>query len=145
MSNITHILFPTDGSDNSKKALDYVKEIASKFQAKVTILNTYDLSPVFDNYEIHTDTYGLVLEGMHEQSLLLVEQEKKDIEKSCPSVDTLSVQGKAGPSIIDVAEEKKCDMIIIGSRGFGTVKSFLLGSVSNYVLHHSKKPLMIIY
>lgn len=48
----SHILFPTDGSENSLKALNYVKEIAEKFQAKVTVINTFGL-PVMFKSEIY--------------------------------------------------------------------------------------------
>ncbi|CAH1791997.1 unnamed protein product [Owenia fusiformis] len=49
----------------------------------------------------------------------------------------------AGEEIIKVAEEEKADMIVMGSRGLGTIRRTILGSVSDYVLHHSKVPVIV--
>ena len=46
--------------------------------------------------------------------------------------------------IVDVAEKKNFDLIVIGSRGMGAAKEIFLGSTSNYVLHKSKKPVLIV-
>jgi nucleotide-binding universal stress UspA family protein len=50
----------------------------------------------------------------------------------------------AGKRIVYVAERKNFDLIVIGSRGMGSAKEIFLGSVSNYVLHKSKKPVLIV-
>ena len=54
MSTFSHILFPTDGSENSLRALKYVKEIAEQFQAKVTLINSFEV-PVMVSSEIYID------------------------------------------------------------------------------------------
>ncbi|CAH1780793.1 unnamed protein product [Owenia fusiformis] len=51
--------------------------------------------------------------------------------------------GKPGELIVKVAEERSATMIVMGSRGFGTLRRTILGSVSDYVLHHSKQPVII--
>lgn len=142
MTRFSHILFPTDGSENSLKALNYVKEMAEKFGAKVTVINTFGL-PVMFPAEIYTDVYGQVLKSLEEQSQAVLENVKKEIKNSL--VETISLQGDPGHFITNTALEKKCDLIVMGSRGLGAVKTFLLGSVSNYVLHHAKCPVLIIH
>ena len=57
--------------------------------------------------------------------------------------DTVSY-GDDGKKIVDIAEKKNFDLIVIGSRGMGAVKEIFLGSTSNYVLHKSKKPVLIV-
>ena len=54
-----------------------------------------------------------------------------------------SSKHKAGPSIIKKAEEVGAGMIVMGSRGLGMIRRTMLGSVSDYVLHHSKIPVFI--
>jgi len=52
--------------------------------------------------------------------------------------------GDDGKRIVEVAEKQNFDLIVIGSRGLGSAKEFFLGSTSNYVLHKSKKPVLIV-
>ncbi|GAA4052878.1 universal stress protein [Nonomuraea soli] len=47
-------------------------------------------------------------------------------------------------TIVEVADELGSDVIVIGSRGLKGIPSLLLGSVSNHVLHHSKRPTLIV-
>ena len=46
--------------------------------------------------------------------------------------------------IVEIAEKQNFDLIVIGSRGMGAAKEIFLGSTSNYVLHKSKKPVLIV-
>ena len=50
----------------------------------------------------------------------------------------------AGYDIIRFSKKHRVDMIIIGARGLGGLKKMFLGSVSNYVVHKSKIPVMIV-
>ena len=52
--------------------------------------------------------------------------------------------GDSERRIVDIANKKDFDLIVIGSRGMGAVKEVFLGSTSNYVLHKSKKPVLIV-
>ncbi|KAK3083503.1 hypothetical protein FSP39_024367, partial [Pinctada imbricata] len=51
--------------------------------------------------------------------------------------------GKAGEVIIRIAKEENCKLIVTGSRGLGKFKRFVLGSVSDYLVHHSHCPVLI--
>jgi nucleotide-binding universal stress UspA family protein len=60
---------------------------------------------------------------------------------------TARAERGAGPvwaTIVDVAEETGATLIVIGSRGLSGVKSVLLGSVSNRVLHHARRPVLVV-
>lgn len=51
--------------------------------------------------------------------------------------------GKPGEAIIRASKEDKATMIVVGSRGMGTLRRTLVGSVSDYVLHHSHVPVIV--
>ncbi|XP_061187780.1 universal stress protein in QAH/OAS sulfhydrylase 3'region-like isoform X1 [Saccostrea echinata] len=52
-------------------------------------------------------------------------------------------QGGPGEAIVAVADKEKANMIVTGCRGMGIVRRTLLGSVSDYVLHHSHCPVLV--
>ena len=144
MSVVQNILFPTDGSESSKKALDYIKELASKFQTKVVVLNTYELPLILNGYEMNPDIFEQLSKDYMERAEKIVQETKSELEKSATMIETVVLEGSSGSLIIDVAKDKNCDLIVMGRRGLGSVKSFLLGSVSNYVIHHSKYPVLLV-
>ena len=54
-----------------------------------------------------------------------------------------TVTGKPGEAICRTAEEVNAVMIIMGTRGLGKVKRTLLGSVSDYLIHHATCPVVV--
>ncbi|XP_061187785.1 universal stress protein in QAH/OAS sulfhydrylase 3'region-like [Saccostrea echinata] len=52
-------------------------------------------------------------------------------------------QGGPGEAIVAVADKEKANMIVTGCRGMGKIRRTLLGSVSDYVIHHSHCPVLV--
>ena len=59
-------------------------------------------------------------------------------------VDTVARVGDAADAIIDVAEEQRSDLIVVGHKGMTGATRFLLGSVPNKVSHHAPCSVMIV-
>lgn len=59
------------------------------------------------------------------------------------SVETVTVAGRAADTIISVAEQHGADLIVVGSRGHGTLETMLLGSVSSEVIDHAHVPVLV--
>src|ERR687884_226014 len=59
-------------------------------------------------------------------------------------VNTFARQGDPADAILDVAEERKADLIVVGNKGMTGAKRFLLGSVPNKVSHHAPCYVLII-
>lgn len=53
------------------------------------------------------------------------------------------LHGPPGEAIIKAAETQKCHMIVTGSRGQGSIRRTILGSVSDYLIHHAHIPVMV--
>ena len=71
--------------------------------------------------------------------------EAADVAKEAGvDVETYARQGDPADAILDVAEENKADLIIVGNKGMTGAKRFLLGSVPNKVSHHAPCSVLII-
>ena len=68
-------------------------------------------------------------------TLFLYQIHYKFFEESC---------SKPGEGICCAAEKHKADLIIMGTRGLSTLRRTVLGSVSDYVLHHSNVPVAVV-
>ena len=66
------------------------------------------------------------------------------VESLGVEVDTHARQGDPADAILDVAEEQKADLIVVGNKGMTGAKRFVLGSVPNKVSHHSPCSVMIV-
>jgi nucleotide-binding universal stress UspA family protein len=58
--------------------------------------------------------------------------------------ETYARQGDPADAILDVAEERGADLIVVGNKGMTGAKRFLLGSVPNKVSHHAPCSVLII-
>ncbi|XP_073018640.1 uncharacterized protein [Primulina eburnea] len=58
--------------------------------------------------------------------------------------NTSILEGDPKEMICEAAEEMHADLIVVGSRGLGKIKRAFLGSVSDYVIHHAKCPVLIV-
>lgn len=59
-------------------------------------------------------------------------------------VKCISESGNPGQHLVDISNKQKCQLLVIGTRGQGTVARTILGSVSDYVLHHATIPVCIV-
>ena len=138
---ISKILVPLDGSKNSMRALEMAISIARQFRATITGANSM-------NIQSHSEFQGLISVN---------KEEIKEIKKMMTDAKLLSAQngiifkeklmrGDIGYNLIKLAHDKKenFNLIVIGSRGRSAVKELFLGSVSNYVIHSSKIPVLIV-
>ncbi|RKO87022.1 hypothetical protein BDK51DRAFT_11095, partial [Blyttiomyces helicus] len=56
----------------------------------------------------------------------------------------IALRGDAREEILAKSEELKAELVVVGSRGMGAFKRAVLGSVSDYILHHSACPVLVV-
>ena len=136
---IKKILVPLDGSDNSFRGLDVAIHMARESHATITGLYVVGITKPRTNEPI-SSLEKLLLD--HAQKIMK-KAKLRAAKKGILFFDRVSY-GDDGPRIVDVAEKKDFDLIVIGSRGMSAAKEIFLGSTSNYVLHKSKKPVLVV-
>lgn len=141
MFSLKKILVPLDGSDNSFRALDVAIFLAKKSDSTITIL--YSIS-LFPSIEVQTiDPIKCQIEerkfadSVFKKAELVCRQNKIRATK-------VITHGSPGYMIVKYTKVNKIDLVVIGSRGRSAVKEVFLGSVSNYVLHKSPVPVLIV-
>jgi nucleotide-binding universal stress UspA family protein len=139
------ILIATDGSASSAEAVDFGVELAAEHAAKVIFVH---VAPALD--VLPTAGYGMVgavPRVPHELNAFdrapLEDAEQIAVREGVEASTKLLV-GNAVDEIVAYANAQAADLIVVGSRGHGTLASVLLGSVSRGVLSESKRPVAII-
>jgi nucleotide-binding universal stress UspA family protein len=136
---IKQILVPLDGSSNSFRGLDVAIHMAKQCHATITGLYVVGINKPQINEQI-TPLEKILLE--HAQKIM----KKAKLQAAKAGIlffDRISY-GDSGKRIVDVVRRKNFDLVVIGSRGMGAAKEIFLGSTSNFVLHKSKKPVLIV-
>jgi nucleotide-binding universal stress UspA family protein len=75
---------------------------------------------------------------------LLKECEFRAKDLGIIKIFTMQAEGNAAEKILEIANNKGVDTIVVGSRGLSTAKEFLLGSVSRKISHHAKCSVVIV-
>ena len=135
------ILVPLDGSPNSIRGLDMAIHIARQSHGTITALTVKSVPGI---YAIHPLGF-LDFSSMTEVKKFLDSAKLRAAKKGIQ----LTGKALAGDPGFDIArfannKKNKIDLVVIGARGRGSTKEIFLGSVSNYVLHKVKKPVLIV-
>jgi nucleotide-binding universal stress UspA family protein len=144
---IKNILYATDLSQNSSYAFLYAIDMAQRHDAKIVILHAIEPIPrhlLGLKYQLkrRDDETESIKNGLQKFC------EKVEAEKNSPCTELISkILVKIGypvEEIMKTADEESCDAIVLGSHGKGFLEYAFLGSVSNGVLHRTRKPVFII-
>lgn len=131
---IKKILVPIDGSDSSRKGLEVAVAMAESASAMLTVLEVVEeFGPLPGYYEAAPPGQDRV-KWISEQRF---EKIHPALKKTKVKWERKIVEGYAADQICSYAAKGKYDMIVIGSRGLSIVGRFLLGSVSDRVVHHA--------
>ena len=138
---VTKILVPLDESKNSQRGLEMAISMARQFGATITGIYSIYAPP-------HSEFRGVgsVGESLNiEVKKFLAEAKLLSAQNGIVFKEKL-MRGDIGYNIIKIAHNKKekFNLIVMGSRGRGSMKEMFFGSVSNYVIHASKIPVLIV-
>jgi len=140
------IVVGTDGSDTAKEAVRQATDMAASLGASIHLVSAYE--PVAntrlreERQQVPSDMQWMV--NAREDVRATLDEAAESIKGDGVEVETYAREGDPADAILDVAEEKSADLIIVGNKGMSGAKRFLLGSVPNKVSHHAPCSVMII-
>jgi nucleotide-binding universal stress UspA family protein len=139
MAKFKKILVPLDGSTNANRGLDRAIEIAKGSGAEITGFYVFHLP---------------VAAGIKYTAKMKEEAQRKAVKAIGPAMNKTQKAGatfkyktgggNTGSEIVKFAKNGKFDMIVIGARGLGGAKEAFLGSTSNYVMHKTNIPVLVV-
>lgn len=133
------ILYPTDGSETAEAALDHALELASQFDATlhvVYVLKTNEPPPYLDDPAAHgdPDTGGksAVETAAHAAA-----------EHGIEAVEAI-LRGPTADAILEYAEDKDVNLIVMGTHGRSGIDRLVIGSVSDEVTRKADVPVVVV-
>ncbi|XP_013076850.2 uncharacterized protein LOC106063077 isoform X1 [Biomphalaria glabrata] len=151
-ANKKSVIIAMDGSGHSFYAFDwYMSQMHTPDTEVIVAHSSHHHSKPFSHVQ---NLMPSVITSDHSSMSRIIQQEEEEVNKIVAQIKgkltqagvrgkLLRLTGEPGAAIIQAAQEHKVHCIVTGSRGLGTVRRTLIGSVSDYILHHSHVPVLV--
>jgi nucleotide-binding universal stress UspA family protein len=136
---VKNILLAFDGSEHAQKAALLAADLARQYRASLCLVHTYDPVPDYLGEPFLQEAISKRTEAADRvvaQALALLGE--------FPQLEIEVLEGPPAEAILRVAEIRKVDLIVMGTRGLGQLKGLLLGSQSQKVLTHAQCPVLLV-
>lgn len=144
-----HALIATDGSEVSLEAAR--RGVALLRPSRVTLLTVADTSVVEDSGAGGFEGNLLTAEEADQARDAILTAGRGELDSTIESVgldpsavERKLVEGSSGQMIVHVAAEVGADVVVVGSHGHGWFKRVVIGSTSQYVVHHCRCPVLVV-
>lgn len=134
------IIVALDGSEQSLLALKHARAIADCFKSKLILAHAFPrTSDLRDSIE-----YNNLVALRTKVGQTIIEAARKQLGQIELDVEEDLLEGPAADAILSAAAIRNCDLIVMGSRGLGSLKGMVFGSVSTKVSHYAPCPVMVV-
>jgi nucleotide-binding universal stress UspA family protein len=137
-----NILVAVDGSRHADQALTQAIDLAQSEHSRLTLITAPAHLPA-TAYLMRGAPIGMLLADAEAEAEAILHQASYRVPDDLPVTTVLTAQ-PIRRALTDVLTTGRHDLVVMGSRGRGAVRSSLLGSVSQHVLHHSPVPVLIV-
>jgi nucleotide-binding universal stress UspA family protein len=139
-----NILVAVDGSQHADQALADAIDLADREHARLTLFTAVVPPPTAAFFGATGDAVAAVFQDVEAQAETILRRARDRVPEHLSVTTVLSTE-PVEPALIRQIKNGHHDLVVMGSRGRGAVRSALLGSVSHYVLHHSPAPVLIVH
>lgn len=138
-------LVPVDGSDHSRRTIDYLIGSLKRYKNAVEIhlLNVQRPIPYGGRVSAVVG-HERIAQYHHDEGMAALKVAMKKLDAAKVKYHYHIGVGDEAETIVKYAREKGCDQIIMGTRGMGSVSTLLVGSVATKVLHLTEVPVLLV-
>ncbi|EDO42475.1 predicted protein [Nematostella vectensis] len=141
------VLIAVDHSVHSEMAFDYYVREHYKEGDEIVICHVSELHPPALPHALATEEWKHVVEE-HEEKIKRLQEKYKKRCKECKLGGKILLEGAGtsgvGHHIVLAAKKENADLIVTATRGMGVIRRTILGSVSDYILHHATVPIIVV-
>ena len=164
---VKKILYATDLSENARYAFAYAVSLADLYNAAITILHVLPEVPELLDQSVigyisaerweeiksqQLEEAKEALIGKRKEHLAVKEallQFSEDVKQQQQGAgfttdEVIVVRGNPVEEIIKNAEERNCELLVMGTHGLGTLADAMLGSTARRVIRRSKMPVLVV-
>ncbi len=134
------IIAAVDGSERSWHALKCAQNLALKYDAELILVHAYPHTSDLHDFE----GYEKLLAQRKSAGEHILQTGRQIIEGDRLKWESDLLEGPAADAILSVAEVRNADLIVLGTRGLGTVKGLLFGSIATKVSHHAPCSVLVV-
>lgn len=148
------ILVAFDGSEQSKRAIDYAADMANSCKGNLVVLTVVPkvTIPIFPDEGFGSVPVSPSQDWAEYQDKMNASYKKsqddamKDLKEHYPKLaaEAILLEGRPSSTIVEQAEKTQSDLIVMGSRGIGGISGWILGSTSRRVVESCTKPVLVI-
>lgn len=144
----SRILLAVDDSDDSERAVNAVKEMAGSSDVEVVLFHAFhipnELVGLSSQFATSDQYLDKVKASLRAEADSLLAKLRDQLVDEVTRIKLVVEEGRPGPAIVQAARDRQCDVLVLGKRGRGRVRQLLLGSTSDYVIHHAACPVVLV-
>ena len=134
----TKILLATDGSEDAVQATEAASDLAGKSSSELHVVHVWHDVP--GPYR-----RAFLKRELRRQGQEILDQQVQNIESAGGTVAQAHLRGgRTSNEVIELSEELGVGLLVVGSRGMGTVRRILIGSHSEEIVHHAHVPVLVV-
>jgi len=134
------IVVGVDGSVSSLLALKYASGLAESYGAKLIMVHSYPHTSDLREY----DEYDKLLAKRKDAGHKVLDLARDNVNAYAVDVEVDLLEGPAANALLKVVKARRADLVVIGTRGMGSLKGVIFGSVSTKVMQYAPCPVMVV-
>lgn len=136
-----NILLAVDGSEHALNAARAAAQLTRAMNsAELHIVVVYDAMPLF----LGEPNFQSAMNVRLDEAQKILKAAVEAVGEVPAKTQTEFIAGDPAEAIIEIAKTRKCDLIVMGSRGLGRLAGLVLGSVSQKVVGHAPCPVLVV-